>query len=476
MQTISNPKIACARITTTNDSKSCVGDSILQTFGEMCLRLSPQITKGRSAIFIEIGKCQSIYPKPESIASRLKILGSRMGVEVNIGFGHSFSEAYCASLGAIFQPQDNAASCALFESLSPDWIPFVIDPLGIRDELFEAASDLVQNLNRLGIKTIRDFLRLPRSAWLKQSGYSIQYFLQNIDTHWPTFKKTEIIIETLETECPPTLEPMLFALKTLFDRLTSRMYARQLKISKLRLKMRQQSYPNAVIQSFDLPFSKPQGSSLSLITLVRDQLNVQWKPIQKSRNANIENTAQELIDLFSVEVLESVESKGAQPDLIDKRLEEHEKLSEVISRLAQGLGVHAVKQHHIENSHMPEHAFSSNPIEDLLSDHQSSHHMALNPYLPPRPLRLFSPAISVRILNGLIDTPSGAVKILHTQGPERISGDWWEQALSAHDDDAHDGTRDFSPRDYYTFLVQSGPWLWVYQTPDRKFFLHGVFD
>ncbi|WP_250658611.1 Y-family DNA polymerase [Alkalimarinus coralli] len=48
------------------------------------------------------------------------------------------------------------------------------------------------------------------------------------------------------------------------------------------------------------------------------------------------------------------------------------------------------------------------------------------------------------------------------QGPERLSTGWWDgQAII---------------RDYFIARTENGRWLWVFRTPEQKWFLHGVFS
>ncbi|WP_059020285.1 Y-family DNA polymerase [Vibrio coralliirubri] len=49
-----------------------------------------------------------------------------------------------------------------------------------------------------------------------------------------------------------------------------------------------------------------------------------------------------------------------------------------------------------------------------------------------------------------------------SQGPERIISGWW------------DGEK--IVRDYFIAHSENGRWLWVYRTPDKQWFLHGLFS
>lgn len=48
------------------------------------------------------------------------------------------------------------------------------------------------------------------------------------------------------------------------------------------------------------------------------------------------------------------------------------------------------------------------------------------------------------------------------QGPERIATGWWDEQAMV--------------RDYFIARAANGSWLWVYRTPEQKWYLHGVFS
>jgi protein ImuB len=63
----------------------------------------------------------------------------------------------------------------------------------------------------------------------------------------------------------------------------------------------------------------------------------------------------------------------------------------------------------------------------------------------------------------LLQTPqvlSEKVSLLH--GPERVYSGWWDNQEIV--------------RDYFIARSQQGCWYWVFKTPDKKWYLHGVFS
>ncbi|WP_339770187.1 DNA polymerase Y family protein [uncultured Paraglaciecola sp.] len=55
---------------------------------------------------------------------------------------------------------------------------------------------------------------------------------------------------------------------------------------------------------------------------------------------------------------------------------------------------------------------------------------------------------------------SEVVSIMH--GPERISTGWWDHHAVV--------------RDYFIAMSQNGQWFWIFRTPEKQWFLHGIFS
>lgn len=64
----------------------------------------------------------------------------------------------------------------------------------------------------------------------------------------------------------------------------------------------------------------------------------------------------------------------------------------------------------------------------------------------------------------LLYTPPRALtdKVTIVQGPERIATGWWDNNILI--------------RDYFIARSREGRWLWIYRTPEKKWWVHGVFS
>ena len=97
----------------------------------------------------------------------------------------------------------------------------------------------------------------------------------------------------------------------------------------------------------------------------------------------------------------------------------------------------------------------------------------LRSILPERPSRLLKRPLRLSLVGDWIIADDRKVPVdgrwqtLEWVGPERISGEWWERMNS--------NSSGFD-RDYYKVTSLNGEQLWVYQTPQNEFYLHGYFD
>ena len=79
--------------------------------------------------------------------------------------------------------------------------------------------------------------------------------------------------------------------------------------------------------------------------------------------------------------------------------------------------------------------------------------------------KIATPNISQQRLRPSILLPEPEVlteSVTLSQGPERIVSGWW------------DGEKII--RDYFIAHSENGWWLWIFRTPDKQWFLHGLFS
>ena len=159
----------------------------------------------------------------------------------------------------------------------------------------------------------------------------------------------------------------------------------------------------------------------------------------------------------------------------------NENAAKLVDRLSERLGMNNVILLHPVESHLPERATKMVPaLETLLSDTN---------WLPPnhrlqRPIQLLQQPFPIEVIAPVPDGPPviflwrrQQYKIIHSEGPERISPEWWRPTqLQTRSRPLTQETRD-----YYRLEDQNGQRYWVYREglyrPDRKpgWYIHGFF-
>lgn len=119
---------------------------------------------------------------------------------------------------------------------------------------------------------------------------------------------------------------------------------------------------------------------------------------------------------------------------------------QLVAMLQAKLGEQAVSGLHLRDDHRPEHAsYYAPPLRAPLTEPPSKGHIHNQ-----RPIFMYTPPMPLQ------------QRVSIVFGPERIYSGWW------------DG--DNVLRDYYIARNDNGQWLWVFRTPDQKWFTQGMFS
>jgi protein ImuB len=371
-------------------------------------------------------------------------------------------------------------------------------PLGCLEEgwLGPGAS---ASFRALGLSTLGELAGLPAGALSGRFGASGHLAARlcrgEDDSRFVADVLPEVLEEQVQLDWPAEqLEPVLFALKTLVDRLCGRLQGRQLAAVRLTVTVELEGGEPLTVP---LVLARASAESRLLVELIRHRLT--------------DLTVHQPITTLRLEVDEASADKGRQLALGDAPSGEVE-LEVVLSRLQSALGEEALFSAAPLASHRPEEAWASAPfsvndiasaqrtgLSELVEDSPRLHQRLSStssdrtektgkagawpkrkakveqrgavslPTLQARPPRLFKrPA---RLQAELDD--DGALRsvtlagrrrrVEALTGPERLVGAWWSP-------------EPFS-RDYYRLQLEGVGQLWVFRDGrDGAFYAQGVFD
>ena len=332
-------------------------------------------------------------------------------------------------------------------------------------QALEEAPEVVASLRALGLTTLGELAALaPNRAmsWAGAAGLRAQRLARGEDdARLLPAVLPEVVEEVRTLEAPvESLEPLLFALKGLLDRVASRLRGRQQAAVRLNLTlMVDPAGPHPV----PLALARPTTDPKLLLDLVRNRLE----------SVRLDGPVATLV--LTVEA--ACPDHGQQGVLGDGPSGDAA-LETVLARLTTALGPEALGSPVLADDHRPEAAHAPGPFQPprresgLLAEVErgSLRQQSVPDWQLERPVRLLpgtGTPLEVEVGQGG-ELRSARVlnqrrTVLAVAGPERLGGQWWSETPFQ--------------RDYYRVHFEGlGP-TWVYRNAlDGRFYLHGLFD
>jgi protein ImuB len=307
----------------------------------------------------------------------------------------------------------------------------------------KSTEDLLQTLDRWGIRDLRALAGLPTIALserLGQEGLRLQQLAQGAATR-PLVPVEEpwVFEEAIELEFPIVLlEPLAFLLNRLLDQICDRLNSRALATQELRLTLELENFSarNRESEGNHQPFCHTLRLPLPML-----DPKLFLKLLQLDLNAHPPGAPIKKIHLAA----EPSRPRLAQGGLFLPPSPEPEKLELTLSRIAGIVGESHVGSMELQDTHRVEgfrmrrfaaKAAQSNPSHSCSGEKQSSEKSAV------AALRIFRPPLRAKVTleNGepvqVICEEKKEVQgtVLWKAGPWRSSGDWWEREAWARDE------------------------------------------
>ena len=329
----------------------------------------------------------------------------------------------------------------------------------------EDAPEVVASLRALGLATLGELAALTPAqliARLGAAGLRAQRLARGEDdARLLPAVLPEVVEEVRTLESPmESLEPLLFALKGLLDRISSRLRGRQQAALRLTLTLVvDPGGPHPV----PLALARPTTDPRLLLDLMRNRLE----------SVRLDGAVATL-----VLTVNAVCPDHGQQGVLGDAPAGDAALETVLARLTTALGPEALGSPVLVDDHRPEGAHLPGPFRPprresgLLAEARRDALSALRTpdWQLERPVRLLPGAgtpLDVEVGSGGELRAARVLgrrrAVLAVAGPERLGGHWWSETPFQ--------------RDYYRVHFDGlGP-AWVYRSaPDGAFWLHGLFD
>lgn len=417
---------------------------LLHAFAQWCIRYTPAAAVDLpDGLLLDITGCAHLWGGEENyladISKRLHDFGYNTRASIADTIGTAWAIARYGRSEKIIEP--NGQCSALLE----------LPPPSLRLE-----QDILEQLFKLGLKQIDDFIHMPRRSLRRRFGGHLLLRLdQALGNKEELLEPEEPIAEYQERL--PCLEPIItaagieIALQLLLARLCNR------------LQKEEKGLRKAILKCFRV------DTKMEQITIGTLHASCNTKHLFKLFEEKISGIEPALgIELFLLEapVVEEMSPTQEQLFEINTRADEMA-LAELLDRISAR--TNSLKIHHYlpDEHHWPERSFKDS---SSLLTHQPVNWKTTR----PRPVHLLSRPSPIEVTAPIPDYPPmlfryrGKLhKVARADGPERIEQEWWLQ--------------EGQHRDYYYVEDEEGCRYWLFRSGhydnngSSQWFIHGFF-
>lgn len=425
------------------DDKPGLTDKLLNRIGEWCIRFAPFVSiDPPDGLILDVTGCSHLWGGDTfylaEISKRLKVRGYSVRAAMADSIGAAWAIARFGNKSVIIESGQHT------EALLP------LPPAALRLDV-----ETIERLEKLGLRQIKDFIGMPRSALRRRFG------LQLIQKLNQALGQEEEVIQPIQPIEPyqerlPCLEPIVtltgieIALQRLLDTLCHRLQQEQKGIRIVCFKCYR---ADGKIEQVEIGTIHPSYNVNHLFKLFETKLST----IQPEPG----------IELFVVEARKVEAHSPLQEKLWNTTCGLDDiGLSELLDRIAGKVGANHIHRYLPDEHYWPERSIK--PASSLNEKSITTWRLDR-----PRPIQLLSNPERIEVTAPIPDYPpmlfryKGKLhKIIRADGPERIEQEWWLQ----------EGRH----RDYYSVEDEDGYRYWLfraghYSDKSYQWFIHGFF-
>lgn len=411
----------------------------LKQLVEWCDHYSPlAAVDGSDGIILDITGCTHLFGGEDKLFLDLRGRLLRMGIKSKGAIADAWSIAWALA-------RYSKASIVHEERADSVLARLPVEALRLPDEI-------IFKLRRLGLSTIADVRKIPHHSLTARFGPALPWRLDQISgkaeeplTPWrppAPHRASRILAEPISTTTA-----VEYVLRNLLQEICRRLEKSQLGSRHMELACHR---VDGTVDRCPLRTSKPTRSIPHLMRLFEDRLG------KLKAGFGFEAFVLSVLD---TEALHATQLCLWQADPV----QEESSFDALVDRLGMKLGFQEVNRIQVLESLLPEYAVKLCPaIEPPPAS-------AEWPAYRVRPIRLIDPPRSIEVS---ILIPGGAPvqvligqqrrRILRSEGPERLTAEWWREQNSRWD-----------TRDYYRIEDEKGFRFWIFRDQSQHWFLHG---
>lgn len=410
----------------------------------------PHSDKGEGGLWLEITGAAHLFGGEERMMERVKQVYAPYNCTLRLGMADSALAAWAA---ARFHKGTGRLSAYQTYQETQSF------PL----QALDLAPDLIQRLNRLGLRTLADIRDIPRANMTVRFGYDI-------------IKRLDQLVGTLPFQltyqhAPRLYEEIAFFAEPLGSQENVAQTVERL-LARLCVRLKKE---NIGLRRLGAQFTRVDGR-LSFFQVATSSATFEPAHLMRLLQGYLPGVDTGFgIERVHLRALQTQWQDNRQADLNDASNQGPDKAAQhaLIDRLRHRLGADCVSYPAHHHSHIPERALHKSPTPTAREDKPDYN-------LPKRPIRLLSPPEPLNVL--ATDAANMPVRgqwrrmslsFSHLTGPERITREWWRK-LSHDLWDAQLGMRD-----YFRAEDQEGRNLWLCrvtsQAREIRWFVHGWF-
>jgi len=426
------------------DDQPGISQALLTKLAEKCIVYTPWVSvDGPDGLILDITGCAHLWGGERQYLTDINMRLKRLGYSVRIAMADTIG---CAWAMARF-----GASDAIVETGEQAKALFPLTPAALRLQ-----PAIIERLQKLGLRQIRNFISMPRSALRRRFGEDMIHKLDQALGYEAEMREPVQPIEPY-LERLPCLEPIVTAtgIEIALERLLGVLCSRLLQEEKgLRSACFKCYRVDGHLQKIEIGTHRASHNATHLFKLFEPKLS------------SIEPDLG--IELFVLEAPKTEDLSPSQEKLWEGSCGlQDEGLLELLDRLENKIGIQSIHRFLPDEHHWPERSYrrALSLQEKLNSTWRTD---------KPRPLQLLARPEPVEVTAPIPDYPPMTFRYrnkLHTikkaDGPERIEAEWWLE--------------DGPLRDYYSVEDQDGQRYWLFRSGHyseermHKWFIHGFF-